>query len=97
MPSEHNVSLLATAGDLNAEDPFGLGQNTQNNDAAARTARAGVAFEVSPNTQATTTPALNRQLFAGAATPPAQTRGEGAVLSALRGEVLACTGEELRE
>ena len=97
MPSETNVRLLATAGDLDDHDPFGLGQTTQNNDAESRTARTGVAFEVSPGTQATTTPALNRQLFAGAATPPAQMGGEGAVLAALRGEVLACTGDELRE
>eukprot|EP00956_Cyclotella_meneghiniana_P014944 scaffold22644_cov44-Cyclotella_meneghiniana.AAC.8 len=32
-----------------------------------------------------------------AATPPAQMEGEGAVLAALQGEVLACTGNELRE
>ena len=102
MPNLANVDLRATAGELNDQEQFYIGQNDQNNDAAATAKEATTAnasTTVTPATQAGTTPALNRRLFAGTGTPaPAQQITEvGAVLAALRGEVLACTGEKLRE
>eukprot|EP00956_Cyclotella_meneghiniana_P004832 scaffold5989_cov47-Cyclotella_meneghiniana.AAC.3 len=51
-----------------------------------------------PATQTAATPAVNRQLFTGAGTQtPTPTKEVGAVMAALRGEVLACTGEQLQE
>ena len=90
MPNLANVDLRATAGELNDQEQFYIGQNDQNNDAAATAKEATTAnasTTVTPATQAGTTPALNRRLFAGTGTPA----------PALRGEVLACTGEKLRE
>eukprot|EP00956_Cyclotella_meneghiniana_P008052 scaffold10733_cov47-Cyclotella_meneghiniana.AAC.1 len=101
MPNPTNINLRATAGDLTGQEPFYIGQNVQNNDAEATNGAPSIpnaSTTVTPATQTAATPAVNRQLFTGAGTQtPAETKEVWAVMAALRGEVLACTGEQLQE
>ena len=108
MPSADNVNFGATAGEYVHDTAFFVGQDVQNNDAPGRDT-AGVVAEdtggathVTPPGQSQDTPIRPSTLFAGAGgqsavTPPTPSAGGGAVLAALKGEVLACTPEKLRE
>lgn len=104
----HQVSLSATAGELGGNEPFFVGQSVHNNDAGGIQDTAALAedtratAEVSPGLMSPETPAQPTVLFAGTGglaqgSTPTQTAGGGAVVAALKGEVLACTKERLRE
>ena len=108
MPSQSDVDLSATAGDLDGS-AFFEGQTVQRNDATGEGISAAVAQDTAGTTEVTPGVALTQEtpirphmLFAGTGgqalgTPPTQNMGEGAVMAALRGEALACSAERLRE
>lgn len=107
MPSADKVDFSATAGEVEHEAAFFVGQDVQNNDASDGNTAGGVAVGTDGATHVTPqgltqTPIRPNVLFAGtggqsAVTTPTQHAGEGAVLAALKGEALACTPEKLRE